>query len=535
MKRSQLVSLLLCCYFSLLQATTSGINSINPKDKVTSPYLPARLCTVFTPSLTNNWSILSSGTDAILNDVHFINADIGWVVGEDGIILKTVDGGENWVSQTSGVTTFLRGVHFIDANIGYAVGNPDFSGEETVLVTTDGGANWVRQSPSGFTTYNDVDIIGSNNGAVVGTESGDGVVLWPSGVDFFNYSNPIFNTELQGVDFVDLSPGFAVGWAVGDGGTIIKSTNGGATWNQQNSPIAQSLFDVNCADQNTCWAVGFNTILNTVDGGTTWSTQTFPQTPPVSFFRSVSFVNPDIGWVVGLNGVILNTNDGGAIWNIQLSGTDENLNSVFFIDSDNGWAVGQNGTILKYSPAPLPIELLSFQGQSLGKQIQLDWKTAFEVNNHGFRVERSEDGEAWVSLGFIAGAGTTSTTQDYTFIDKQSIPGTNYYRLAQVNFDGTVEYTFVISIFQEPKEQNLQIYPNPITGKSLQIIVPTDAVNQYLQLKLYNSSGQVALTRKLPLLSANINLNLSQLPPGVYSLVLFANDSYWSQRVVIKQ
>jgi len=98
-----------------------------------------------------NWAIqhYAAGTSAELNCVHFINASIGWAVGEEyyrleeGPILKTTDGGTNWISQSSGTSEGLSSVYFIDANTGWVVGGG--YPEATILKTTDGGANWISQ------------------------------------------------------------------------------------------------------------------------------------------------------------------------------------------------------------------------------------------------------------------------------------------------------------------------------------------------------------------------------------------------------
>ena len=86
------------------------------------------------------------------------------------------------------------------------------------------------------------------------------------------------------------------------------------------------------------------TILRTTDGGTTWNSQTSGTTVRL---EGVSFTDSNNGTAVGDNGTILRTTDGGTTWNSQISGTTNNLNSVSFIDSDNGTAVGYDGTILR--------------------------------------------------------------------------------------------------------------------------------------------------------------------------------------------
>ena len=103
-------------------------------------------------------------------------------------------------------------------------------------------------------------------------------------------------------------------------------------------------------DQNTGWAVGeIGKILKTTDGGEHWATQA---SEAYEWLSSVYFVNQNVGWAVGgyggpYNGRIIKTTNGGENWSSQQSGTTNILNSVYFINQDTGWIVGSGGIILK--------------------------------------------------------------------------------------------------------------------------------------------------------------------------------------------
>ena len=101
----------------------------------------------------------------------------------------------------------------------------------------------------------------------------------------------------------------STGWAVGDSGTILNTTDGGATWDPQTSGTQHGLYSVYFVYSSTGWAVGDSgTILKTTNGGTIWTSQNSKTTNDL---RSVYFVDPDIGWAVGSYGTILKTTDGG--------------------------------------------------------------------------------------------------------------------------------------------------------------------------------------------------------------------------------
>ncbi len=132
-------------------------------------------------------------------------------------------------------------------------------------------------------------------------------------------------------------------WAAGTGGMILKTTDGGFTWNKQFTHVNNNLHSIYFTDPNTGWAVGNDgIILKSTDGGVHWISQ--PSPTKDSLF-SLQFINKSLGWAVGSGGVILHTSNGND-WSIQPDQNTNSLNSVFFISKDTGSAVGSNGTIL---------------------------------------------------------------------------------------------------------------------------------------------------------------------------------------------
>ncbi|HEX9970654.1 MAG TPA: YCF48-related protein, partial [bacterium] len=153
---------------------------------------------------------------------------------------------------------------------------------------------------------------------------------------------------LKSVDFVDVS----TGWAVGGGGTILKTIDEGSTWITQNSGVPGVLESVHFVDTKIGWTVGGNVILKTIDGGEIW----IPKISGAGGLESVFFIDSNIGWAVGgymnystgvIYSTIIKTTDGGENWVHQSSGTSRILNAVFFIDAKTGWAVGMDGIIIK--------------------------------------------------------------------------------------------------------------------------------------------------------------------------------------------
>lgn len=162
----------------------------------------------------------------------------------------------------------------------------------------------------------------------------------------------------------------------------------------------------------------------------------------------------------------------------------------------------------------LPVELSSFVGiNENSSKIILSWQTATELNNSKFIIETSHQGETFQRIGEVAGAGTTTEPQNYSFTHHTPSAGINYYRLKQVDFDGTFEYSKVIAI-NAPGSNDVFAFPNPAREK---ISV------QYDQSK---GAGNIQL---LDALGRRINANIAGYA-GNYEVTLpesLARGTYW--------
>ena len=144
----------------------------------------------------------------------------------------------------------------------------------------------------------------------------------------------------------------------------------------------------------------------------------------------------------------------------------------------------------------IPVELASLIAENVLDEVILKWETVSETNNMGFEVERSEKligKKEWNSAGFVDGSGTTTERTTYIFKEKISNPGTYYYRLKQIDFDGTVTYSPEVEIdVMSPKEFALfQNYPNPFNPvTTIKFSLPKQ---NDVKLIVYNALGQVVV------------------------------------------
>jgi len=171
----------------------------------------------------------------------------------------------------------------------------------------------------------------------------------------------------------------------------------------------------------------------------------------------------------------------------------------------------------------LPIELIDFNGVKDIGQIKLNWKTAGEINNLGFEIQRSKDGIDWLKVHFIEGRGTTNELQNYQYEDKQPFLGINYYRLKQSDLDGSFEYSKVISV-TFGNEKDIEIYPNPTNG-TLNIVGIKTA-----EVKIIDKLGRVVKAFN----TTNQKIDISELPNGIYLISVTTKKGVVTNRIIKK-
>lgn len=167
----------------------------------------------------------------------------------------------------------------------------------------------------------------------------------------------------------------------------------------------------------------------------------------------------------------------------------------------------------------IPVELTSFSASQYENKVELNWVTASEKNNLGFEIERSSDGKQFIKIGFVSGNGTTLQLSSYSFIDENLQSNIYYYRLKQIDFDGTFEYSKMIYVaIGVPAFFSLsQNYPNPFNpATTIGFTLPEQTK---VSLKIYNILGsEVAdvLNEVKDAGSHAINFDAGQLSSGVY-------------------
>jgi photosystem II stability/assembly factor-like uncharacterized protein len=253
---------------------------------------------VHTTAAGTDWSFQVSHTTFNLNGVFFTSALTGWAVGNFGTVLKTTDGGINWGRMTLNVSEGLQDVFFTDANHGWIVGS-----NGAFLRTADGGKNWAKGNLTAF-QLNGVAFSDNLNGWAVGQ---NGVIFGSDdgGLGWTQVTPSITNLALKDVS----ARPSGLAWAAGAGGAVPRTVLG--LWAMQTVGASNQLEGVYYPTDLTGYAVGANgagLVMRSDDGGVTWQPQT---SHTAAGLRDVFFVDALRGWAVGDGGVIIHTSRGG--------------------------------------------------------------------------------------------------------------------------------------------------------------------------------------------------------------------------------
>lgn len=191
---------------------------------------------------------------------------------------------------------------------------------------------------------------------------------------------------------------------------------------------------------------------------------------------------------------------------------------------------------------PLPVELNSFYSIFTNGTVNLYWSTATEVNNYGFEIEKRKadlkskhiNDKEWKSIGFVQGNGNSNSLKIYSFVDKDVTSGVYYYRLKQIDFDGTINYSDEIKVVVnfKPEVADIKVYPNPFNPvTTLKYQIPEAGK---VRLTIYDLLGRELKTLTEEILEEGIyetQFIADDLPSGIYLAVLNLNGKNFTQKL----
>ena len=240
-------------------------------------------------------------------------------------------------------------------------------------------------------------------------------------------------------------------------------------------------------------------------------------------------------------------------WQISLGGTAHDQASCIQQTKDGGYVVtgsalsidgdvtGHHGSVnhdywvIKLNKFNLPVELITFNAKLNSKQIvDINWSTASEINNSYFTIERSSDAKNFEIVKTVAGAGNSTVILKYYSFDEKPLPGISYYRLKQTDFDGSFEYSEIISV--KNNSATFNVYPNPSDGISININISGDR-NEEVMVSIYDIKGREMFSKnifKSDEENTFVLLPENKLSPGVYMIVVKNDFEIEHQSLVVK-
>lgn len=207
---------------------------------------------------------------------------------------------------------------------------------------------------------------------------------------------------------------------------------------------------------------------------------------------------------------------------IDMSSSGDTL-AIGLPDNDGGGTNSGSVRVYVLDPCVLPVELQSFEGTSIKEGIRLDWKTASELNNAGFEVQRSIDGRTYETLAFVNGHGNSSQEIDYNYLDRSAPNGKIFYRLKQIDFNGDFEFSETIMI-EHGGAVSISISPNPAKDH-----VWISGIEKGM-VSIYNVTGSIVFQS-----SVTSKISLENLQTGVYFIQVSNEFQSQSLKLLIER
>lgn len=441
-------------------------------------------------------------------------------------VWRSTDGGNTWQQKNTGITTFYSDQIMATANgtLLYSAYIPTATTVGVLFRSTDNGESWTQVASNGTDHYTKIkqhfaDTVwacGRFGGPVLSFSANNGST-W--------VNRPI--SGFSAIWDIEPKPGSVI-FLGSESEGVSRSDNGGNTWTQGVGNSVSwygNVIEVEM-DQN-----GY------LFAGTDWYNNLIWFSPPGSNGNTwTKFLDADLNGIADIYDLVFDVNNNvyiatgntlykdpiymaaNAAWNantawVSMSNGLPSTAPILELDFDPvgymyavAFKTGQEGGLYKSTTlvnTPLPIQLVSFSGLHRNHINQLEWRTASELQNKLFVVERSADGMHFYKIGELPGHEKSNTLIVYAFNDNTPLPSKNYYRLKQVDFDGQATYSKVIVL--ENTDADLNLAPNPgrdqiSFSKSLE------------SFEVYNAYGQKVMESRIPAHS----ISVANLDNGVY-------------------
>jgi hypothetical protein len=319
---------------------------------------------------------------------------------------------------------------------------------------------------------------------------------------------------------------------IGNPSTSSYNTSGGLISNPNGGVVLERLWDVSPTTQPTL-PVGvryyythdeYQDIVTAMAGLTVPTTISSPS--QLQFYKvtggsTATFPNPH---ATGVTGIVL-SNSTVASTTTWINGTHgvQDHSAEYLVSSFSGGGGGGGA-----GSAPLPVDMIRFDAKAAANHTaQLDWVTASELNNSHFIIERSYNAIDFEEIGLVQGNGTVSHLSSYAYLDNGIAADQNtvYYRLIQVDYDGTTSTSLIrkVEFSDKLKLSEAQLFPNPTLGKVTVLFNPDLEVESH-SVKLIDGVGRVISVVSTD--QPQIQIDLSLQPRGFYFVILDSGETF---------
>lgn len=176
-----------------------------------------------------------------------------------------------------------------------------------------------------------------------------------------------------------------------------------------------------------------------------------------------------------------------------------------------------------------PVEWLDFTAVAIDNKVKLEWATSSEINNDFFVIQRADDGMLFEDLGDVKGSGSTNETNFYQFEDPLPVQGRTYYRIKQVDFDGSFAYSPIISATTTNNRQAVEIFPNPAAER---LVIRSLGQTGITGFKISSIDGREHSATPSMKLNAYWEIDIAHLPKGLYILQVELDDQALPGKII---
>jgi hypothetical protein len=215
-------------------------------------------------------------------------------------------------------------------------------------------------------------------------------------------------------------------------------------------------------------------------------------------------------------------------WDTPAAGQTNTATSatIYGITSFSPWTLSGNN-------APLPVEMLSFTAEAVEDEVKLNWKTATEINNDYFTIQRSKDAMDFADIDNVEAGNDSHTIQKYAYTDRHALPGKSYYRLKQTDIDGKHKFSEVRMVKLEEFQPALTAYPNPVTDGKVSLDFQY-ALESTTYITVYNLLGKIVMTDVITKGVTLHTLDLGNSSAGAYVVNAVNSQSSFQLKVLVK-